>query len=90
MTFESSKVPEFLENFEKNKRDIRNFKGCHKLSLLKGAQGSSIYFTYSWWDNEEALDAYRSSELFKGVWSKTKILFNDKPEAWSLVNVVDL
>ena len=22
-------------------------------------------------------------ELFKDVWSKTKILFNNKPEAWS-------
>ena len=29
----------------------------------------------------ETLD--RNSELFKDVWSRTKILFNKKPEAWS-------
>ena len=29
------------------------------------------------------LNNYRNSELFKDVWSKTKILFNKKPEAWS-------
>ncbi len=90
MTFEPSKVPEFLANFEKNKNNIRNFKGCHKLRLLKGLNDENVYFTYSWWDNEEALNQYRISNLFKGVWSKTKTLFIEKPEAWSLVNAVEL
>lgn len=90
MTFEPKKVPEFLANFEKNKNSIRNFKGCHKLSLLKGLKDENVYFTYSWWDNDEALNNYRNSDLFKGVWSKTKVLFIDKPEAWSLVNAVEL
>lgn len=90
MTFEPRKIQEFLGNFDKNKIDIRNFKGCHKLSLLKSLKDDNIYFTYSWWDDEESLNQYRNSDLFKGVWSKTKTLFSDKPEAWSLVNEVDL
>ena len=32
---------------------------------------------------KDDLNNYRNSELFKDVWSKTKILFNKKPEAWS-------
>jgi len=36
------------------------------------------------------LEAYRQSELFKNVWSKTKPLFNDKPQAWSVDKIVSL
>ena len=44
---------------------------------------SNVYFTYSWWQGEEDLEAYRHSDLFKGVWAFTKQLFADKPQAWS-------
>jgi heme-degrading monooxygenase HmoA len=40
--------------------------------------------TYSHWTGEEALDNYRHSELFRVTWAKTKQLFADRPEAWSL------
>jgi hypothetical protein len=36
------------------------------------------------------LETYRHSELFKEVWSKTKPLFNAKPEAWSVDKVASL
>ena len=44
----------------------------------------NIFFTYSFWKNEAALEAYRNSELFKNTWAKTKVLFNEKPQAWSV------
>jgi hypothetical protein len=25
--------------------------------------------------------------VFKGTWAKTKVLFNDKPKAWSTVSI---
>jgi len=43
-----------------------------------------VFFTYSYWDSEKDLNNYRDSQLFKEVWSNTKILFNLKPEAWSV------
>ena len=43
----------------------------------------NVFFTLSFWENEEALNAYRDSELFKTTWAKTKILFSDKPQAWT-------
>ena len=39
--------------------------------------------TYSHWESEEALNKYRDSELFKSVWSFTKALFAEKPQAFS-------
>ncbi len=83
MNFAPEKIDEFLANFEANKEKIRGFKGCRHLKLLRDKDHPERFFTYSYWENEAALETYRQSELFKGVWAKTKILFNEKPEAWS-------
>ena len=83
MEFDPSKVEEFLSNFEENKSKIRAFAGCYKLKLLQDKHNTNIFFTYSYWVDDESLENYRNSELFKGVWAKTKVLFNAKPVAWS-------
>ena len=87
LTFRQDEIETFLKNFEKNKLKIRNFDGCHHLELWRDKHQSNIFFTYSFWENENKLNAYRHSELFKNVWSKTKILFTDKPQAWSIDSV---
>jgi len=84
MTFEPEKVNEFLEVFNSSKQLIRNFEGCSRLELLNEINISNVFFTYSYWESEEALNNYRDSELFKSVWSKTKILFAAKTEVWSV------
>jgi len=84
MTFDSTKVELFLENFNQNKEKIRNFEGCRLLELYRDKNTPTIFFSYSYWDSEQQLDNYRNSELFKAVWAKTKVLFSDKPEAWSV------
>ena len=83
MTFREEAVEDFLENFHKHKAQIRAFPGCERLLLLNDIQKSNVYFTYSWWQEEQDLEAYRKSDLFQGVWAFTKTLFADKPEAWS-------
>ena len=83
MEFDPSKLQEFLTNFEENKSKIRAFEGCKKLELLQDKHNTNIFFTYSYWVDETSLEHYRNSELFKGVWAKTKVLFNAKPVAWS-------
>jgi heme-degrading monooxygenase HmoA len=84
MSFDPAKIDEFLANFEANKKKIRGFKGCNFLELYRDQNNTNIFFTYSYWDSETDLNNYRHSELFKSVWAKTKPLFNDKPEAWSV------
>ena len=90
MTFEPSKVDEFLTNFEQVKEKIRAFEGVQHLELLNDRNNSNIYFTYSIWKSDEYLEKYRHSDLFKSVWAVTKPLFIEKAEAWSVENIVTL
>jgi (4S)-4-hydroxy-5-phosphonooxypentane-2,3-dione isomerase len=88
MSFHEKNIPAFLDNFDKMKHHIRNSKGNQLLELYQDKNNSSIFFTYSYWETEEDLNNYRKSALFDEVWTFTKKLFNDKPEAWSLNSVV--
>ena len=90
MSFEADNINEFLSNFEANKTKIRHFKGCCFLELYRDQNNTNIFFTYSYWNSEDDLNNYRNSDLFKGVWAKTKPLFNAKPEAWSVDKLVSL
>ncbi len=90
MRFRESEINTFQTNFEGVKIQIRNFEGCQYLALYQDQHDPCIFFTYSYWESEDHLDRYRHSELFKGVWAKTKILFNAKPEAWSVDTIAQL
>lgn len=86
LSFMPEKINEFIDIFESSKTLIRHFKGCKHLALKKDFHNTNVYYTYSVWENQQALDAYRDSELFKTTWAKTKILFDNKPFAFSLVD----
>jgi autoinducer 2-degrading protein len=84
MEFEESKIADFLANFELVKNKIRSFPGCLFLELYRDKKDSSIFFTYSKWSEEQDLENYRHSELFKEVWTTTKPMFRSKARAWSV------
>lgn len=90
MSFHQNKVDDFLKNFNSIKEKIRNVDGCRLLELYQDKENLSVFFTYSYWNNEKDLENYRNSELFKIVWSQTKILFNEKPQAWSVNKIHSL
>jgi autoinducer 2-degrading protein len=90
MSFHEDKIPAFMENFDSVKDKIRNAPGNRFLELYQDKDNKSIFFTYSYWETEADLENYRQSELFNTVWSFTKTLFNDKPEAWSVDKLVSL
>ena len=83
MTFKPEKVDQFLEVFNTSKSKIRNFPGCNHLELHRDYHNEHIFSTYSHWDSDEELENYRHSDLFKDVWARTKVLFDDKPVAFS-------
>jgi len=83
LSFHPEYISDFKTIFEENKQKIISQKGFNRLEMLKDINDVNVIFTYSWWDSQDDLNNYRNSELFKDVWSKTKILFNKKPEAWS-------
>lgn len=90
LTFQEDKIEAFLANFEEIKQQIRNFEGNEFLELYQDKHDARIFFTYSYWRDEEALEKYRKSTLFNEVWTYTKSLFADKPEAWSVNKLATL
>jgi quinol monooxygenase YgiN len=87
MTFQADKVEAFQTLFFQNCMAITASAGCQKVNLLRAEAVGTTFFTISTWESIEHLEAYRNSHLFKEVWGKTKAMFADKPEAWSLEEV---
>lgn len=84
LTFQEDKTADFEAIFEDSKSRIRGFEGCQHVELLRANPQGNIFFTFSIWKDEAALENYRHSELFQTTWSKTKVLFSDKPAAWTV------
>ena len=84
MSFKPGQIGAFKEIFETNWQHIKGFSGCKHVELLQDKSNPSVFFTYSLWESEDHLNKYRDSELFSKVWSATKLLFNDKPRAWTV------
>ena len=88
---EPSKADEFIAIFENSKEKIRGFEGCCGLKLLRlKNEDKNLFFTYSHWESESNLDKYRHSELFLTTWAATKLLFDGKPEAWTVDELYQL
>ena len=85
MTFKPELVGEFTTLFHERKQTILSFPGCTHLELLRDSANENVFFTYSMWNSEADLNHYRFSEFFKDTWGRTKALFADKPNAWSLL-----
>ena len=84
MQFRPSETAPFLNLFEDVKQHIRSFEGCRGLTLLRDLNAPDTLFTYSHWESEVHLNAYRNSELFEKTWKATKAGFAAKAEAWSV------
>lgn len=90
MHFKPESINAFKENFEKVKNEVRNQPGCRSVSLYQDKNNPTLFFTYSLWEAEADLDTYRNSDFFKGVWKFTKQLFDKKPQAWSVDELISI
>ncbi|HNV98658.1 MAG TPA: antibiotic biosynthesis monooxygenase [Chitinophagales bacterium] len=87
MTFEPSGVEKFIEIFSGAQHLIEAFPGCKGVDLTRDVLQPNVFITISIWDTVASLDAYRHSELFTTTWAKTKILFAERPHAWSVEKI---
>lgn len=83
MTFRDDQLPAFHALFDRSKHLIRAFPGNRHLELLRDPDYPNVRITYSLWDSADALAAYRQSELFRTTWAATKVLFAERPVAFS-------
>lgn len=87
LTIEKEHIETFKAHFDAVKEKIRSFDGNLHVELLQDMNNPQVFFTYSHWENENALENYRQSAFFDDVWRYTKTLFSDKAEAWSVSKV---
>lgn len=85
MEFKQEHVQDFLAHFGRIHALIRDYPGVRHLELHRDASRSNVFYTYSKWDSEAALETYRQSDLFKGAWGEVKPWFSEKAQAFSLV-----
>jgi quinol monooxygenase YgiN len=64
MEFRVDKVEEFKHIFKTSCSKIKARKGCHHVELLQDVKNPCLFFTFSIWDEEDDLNAYRDSELY--------------------------
>ena len=78
----------FTGIFKEAKHLIRSQPGCEGLELLRSnGEGFINIWTISLWHSEEALNAYRNTELFLTTWKAVKPLFTAKTKAWTLTSL---
>ncbi|MGQ9863766.1 MAG: putative quinol monooxygenase [Bacteroidia bacterium] len=75
LIFRKETVAEFWKIFYVHQEAIRHFPGCLHLAVWVDMHNPLHVYTYSLWENLDALEAYRKSELFQLVWGKVKPLF---------------
>ena len=85
LKFDAQHVSDFKCFAKEIEATIKKQDGCLHLDIYQDIKDESIFFTYSKWKNEDALNNYRKSDFFRNVWSKTKKWFDAKPEAWSVI-----
>ncbi len=88
MTFRLEQTSAFERIFEEVSPEINNFKGCNGVTLYHDKKDHRIFFTFSTWISESHLENYRQSGLFKGTWQKTKALFEEPAQAWTVENLL--
>lgn len=84
MTFRPEEVATFQDLFEGWRHRIIAFPGCRHLELLHDMDDPRVFFTYSVWDGPADLEAYRTSDVFAGVWPVVKKLFAARAAAWTV------
>ncbi len=88
MTFEQEKLGEFIEIFKAAQHKIESFPGCKGVDLCRDMSQQNVMMTISIWDSVDSLENYRTSGLFTTTWTRTKELFSDRPEAWTLQKIM--
>lgn len=83
MTFRPDRLDDFLALFREARPRIAAAPGCRHLDLWQDARFPNVLTTFSQWDDEQALDAYRQSDLFRTTWARTTPLFAAAPVAHS-------
>lgn len=83
MVFDKDTKAQFTDIFYQKQPFIQAMDGCISVDLMNDERDEMAMATYSLWESEQYLEAYRHSELFIETWKEVKPLFSEKAKAWS-------
>lgn len=84
LVFDDKSLSSALELIACASSVVRDTKGCVYMQAHRVNNDPYTVFTYSLWEADEYLEAYRNTDYFKAFWKKLKPLFAERAEAWSL------
>ena len=85
MEFQEEKVLEFHKLFKNIKGKISDVKGCESIHLYRDQDQFNVFYTHSHWLSVDHLNKYKATLFLKATWTEVKVLFADKPRAYSLI-----
>ena len=80
----------FRDFFDSRKEAIRAQPGCCSLALYEDIKYPGVFITVSHWQHEDALNAYRQSDLFANTWPAVKQWFSEPPQVISASPLIEL
>ena len=87
LTIREENISSFEQIFAERKEYIRNHKGCTLLELYKDKADPRVFFTYSRWDSDSDLQAYRDSEKMYGLKPGNSLMKNHRPGVFRKLNL---
>ncbi len=87
MRFRSEEVERFLALYDRAYPVIVKQPGCHSVQLVREVNDPTAFATWSVWNDEASLDAYRRSPFFRSFWQEVKALFRAPAEAVSFEEI---
>lgn len=86
--FEAHNIEAFKVLLAETLPIVRGFEGCAEVFAYQHTENPQVFFTISKWNAASDLARYRESEFFTLTWAKTKALFAEPAQAWSIEAVI--
>jgi heme-degrading monooxygenase HmoA len=80
---------DFLKYMESIKSDFDDFEGCKQLEVLRGKIDGDVFFIYTTWEKNVALNIFRRSDFNKKFWKKLLDVSQSRPQVWSVENIFE-
>lgn len=87
MHFQAQAAEAFAQFAHTIQPTISSFEGCLHLQILRDTTHPTLYFSYSVWQSDQALQAYRQSDFFRQTWAQTKQGFAEPAQAWTVQGI---
>lgn len=82
-------VDAFIDLYMHARPTILAQPGCPRVELVPAIDQPTLFATWSVWDHESALDAYRTGAFFRDFWPGVRVLFRNPPhvQPWTPVEL---